>query len=150
MCIGQQGWVPSGQPAAPVSLFLISLHLSQSTSTQILYFKGTLSEMHTCGVGRGETISRFHVPAIKASDAEENLLLSRAGDTTSAHHKKLRNALHPLLYSPVQGKENMDLKKCKSQKDYSWRYEFRHQPAFSSQKMFFFPSKTGCEASSGF
>ena len=54
-----------------------------STSTQILYFKGTLSEMHTCGVGRGETISRFHVPAIKASDAEENLLLSRAGDTTS-------------------------------------------------------------------
>ena len=30
--------------------------------------------MQKCGVGWGETISRFHVPAIKASDAVENLL----------------------------------------------------------------------------
>ena len=71
-----------------------------------------------------------------------------------ALHKKLRNALHPLLNSAVQGKGNMDLKRCESWKDYGWRSEFKQQPAFSFKKMFpsfsFFPSKTGCEASSGF
>ena len=90
--------VPSGQAAAPVSLFLISLHLSHSLQYSSILNKCTL--MQKCGVGWGETISRFHVPAIKASDAVENLLPVQSGryHFRAPQLKKSQNALHPLAF----------------------------------------------------
>ena len=92
--------VPSGQPAAPVSLFLISLNLSHSLQCSSIFEKCTLAEMQKCGVGWGETISRFHVPAIKASDAVENLLPVQSWryHFRAPQPKKLPNAPHPLPF----------------------------------------------------
>ena len=94
-CSGEER-VPSGQPAAPVSLFLISLHLSHSLKCYLIHSKGTFAEMQKWGVRWGETISRFHVPAIKASDAVENLLpvQSLRYHFRAPQPQKLRNARH--------------------------------------------------------
>ena len=107
--------LPSGQPAAPVSLFFISLSLFfQLFDTS---FRNHISSVMQKGeVGWGETISRFLVPTIKASATQENLPLSNPGGTTW-----WKICPYPKLEKPLDAAAPKKLMKCLELTSYSRR-----------------------------